>query len=91
MFDWFKKDKLSANVVPFPSPGLKPVPYVEPPKQEKDPTTYYSIGHTDDNRVTLSMGYTKLTMSYLGVQHLIDQLELYQSQLNQDNDEQSET
>ena len=84
MFDWFKKDKLPANVLPFPAPAPR---LVEPPKQEKDPTTYYSIGHTDDNRVTLRMGYTTLTMNYVGVQNLIDQLELYQSQLNGVTDE----
>jgi hypothetical protein len=76
MFDWFKK-KEHSNVIKFPEVKT---PYIEPPK-EKDPTTYYSIGHTDDNRVTLRMGYTTLTMNYDGVQNLIDQLELYQSQL----------
>jgi hypothetical protein len=86
IFDWFKKREYS-NVVPFPEP--KAVPYIEPPKQEKDPTTYYSIGHTDDNRVTLRMGYSTLTMNYVGVQHLIDQLELYKNQLNEAHDENS--
>ena len=79
MFDLFKKNKMPKNVVPFPAPKA-----VEPPApKEKDPTTYYSIGHTDDNRVTLRMGYTTLTMNSAGVQNLIDQLELYQSQLHQ--------
>jgi hypothetical protein len=78
MFDWFKK---ANNVVPmFPDQ----VPFVEPPKQEKDSTTYYSIGHTDDNRVSLKMGYSTLTMNSQGVQNLIDQLELYQRQLHKD-------
>jgi hypothetical protein len=82
MFDFFKKREYS-NVVPFPKPEA--VPYIEPPTPtEKDPTTYYSIGHTDDNRVTLRMGYTTLTMNYVGVQHLIDQLELYKDQLSED-------
>jgi hypothetical protein len=82
MFDLFKKNKMPANVVPFPTP--RAVAPVEPPTpKEKDPTTYYSIGHTDDNRVTLRMGYTTLTMNSAGVQNLIDQLELYQSQLHQ--------
>jgi hypothetical protein len=80
MFDLFKKNKMPKNVVPFPAP--KAVPYIEPPKApEKDSVTYYSIGHTDDNRISLRMGYTTLTMNYAGVQNLIDQLELYQSQL----------
>ena len=78
MFEWFKRPDYK-NVVPmFPDQ----VPY-EP---EKDPTTYYSIGHTDDNRVTLRMGYTTLTMNYVGVQNLIDQLSLYQKQLKEEED-----
>jgi hypothetical protein len=85
MFDWMKKNKMPENVVPFPAP--KAVEPVEPPApKEKDPTTYYSIGHTDDNRVTLKMGYTTLTMNYQGVQNLIDQLELYQHQLHQESE-----
>jgi len=82
MFDWFKKPDY-ANVVPiFPDQ----VPFIKEPIPEKDPTTYYSIGHTDDNRVTLRMGYTTLTMNYDGVQNLIDQLALYQKQLKQEED-----
>ena len=81
IFDWFKKRDYT-NVIPFPEP--KAVPYIEAPPQEKDPTTYYSIGHTDDNRVTLRMGYTTLTMNYVGVQNLIDQLELYKDQLHEE-------
>ena len=81
MFDLFKKNKMPKNVVPFPAPKI--VEPIEPPApKEKDPTTYYTIGHTDDNRVTMRMGYTTLTMNYQGVQNLIDQLELYQSQLH---------
>jgi len=84
MFDLFKRNKMPANVVPFPAP--KAVEPVEPPApKEKDPTTYYSIGHTDDNRVTMKMGYTTLTMNYQGVQNLIDQLSLYQSQLQEEH------
>jgi hypothetical protein len=61
---------------------------VEPPApKEKESTTYYSIGHTDDNRVSLRMGYTTLTMNYAGVQNLIDQLELYKNQLHEETDE----
>jgi hypothetical protein len=86
MFDWFKKDKLPANVLPFPAPAPR---LVEPPAlKEKDPTTYYTIGHTDDNRVSIRMGHTTLMMNYQGVQNLIDQLELYQRQLHQEADEQ---
>jgi hypothetical protein len=81
MFDLFKKNKMPKNVVPFPTP--KSVAPVEPPApKEKDPSIHYTIGHTDDNRVAFRMGYTTLTMNSAGIQNLIDQLELYQSQLH---------
>jgi hypothetical protein len=80
MFDFFKKREYS-NVVPFPEP--KTVPYIEPPApEEKDPTIHYTIGHTSDNRIAFKMGYSTLTMNRIGVQQLIDQLELYKNQLS---------
>ena len=83
MFDLFKKNKMPKNVVPFPAP--KAVAPVEPPApKEKDPAVHYTIGHTDDNRVAFRLGYSTLVMNYAGVQTLIDQLELYQSQLHQE-------
>ena len=78
MFDWFKKSDYT-NVIPFPE--SKAVPYIEPPKQEKDPSVHYTIGHTDDNRIAFRIGYSTLTMNHVGVQQLIDQLELYKTQL----------
>jgi hypothetical protein len=82
MFDWFKKREYS-SVVKFPE--LKPVDPVEPPApKEKDPAIHYTIGHTDDNRVAFRLGYSTLMMNYAGVQTLIDQLELYQSQLHKE-------
>ena len=88
MFNWFKKPEYK-NVVPlFPElKSVPPMPYIAPPFSEKDPTTYYTIGHTDDNRVSMIMGYTTLTMNYDGVQNLIDQLELYQGQLREESAE----
>ena len=85
MFDLFKKNKMPANVVPFPAP--KAVEPVEPPApKEKDPSIHYTIGHTSDNRVAFKLGYATLFMNYEGVQSLIDQLELYQSQLHQEQE-----
>jgi hypothetical protein len=82
IFDWFKKREYS-NVVPFPKPEA--VPYIEPPApKEKDPEIHYTIGHTSDNRVAFRIGYTTLFMNSAGVQTLIDQLEMYQSQLHQE-------
>jgi hypothetical protein len=85
MFDLFRKNKMPKNVVPFPAP--KAVAPVEPPApKEKDPAVHYTLGHTDDNRVALRMGYSTLMMNYQGVQTLIDQLEFYQEQLYKEND-----
>jgi hypothetical protein len=83
MFDWFKKREYS-NVIKFPEPVK--TPYVEPPK-EKDPSIHYTIGHTDDNRIVFRTGYSTLTMNHQGVQNLIDQLELYQSQLHKEDED----
>lgn len=80
MFDWFKKK--SSNVVPFPD--RKSVPETkdeQPAPKEKNPTIHYTIGHTDDNRVSFVIGYSTLTMNHQGVQMLIDQLEMYKNQL----------
>jgi hypothetical protein len=76
MFDWFKKSEYS-NVVPFPEPKVVP----PPAPKEKDPSIHYTIGHTDDNRIAFRIGYSTLTMNHVGVQQLIDQLELYKNQL----------
>jgi hypothetical protein len=85
MLDLFKKNKMPANVVPFPAP--KAVAPVElPAPKEKDPAIHYTIGHTDDNRVAFRLGYSTLMMNYAGVQALIDQLEMYQSQLHQEQE-----
>jgi hypothetical protein len=87
MFDLFKKNKMPANVVPFPAPAPKLVEPPEPPApKEKDPSIHYTIGHTSDNRVAFKLGYATLFMNYEGVQSLIDQLELYQSQLHREQE-----
>jgi len=72
IFDFFKKRDQS-NVVKFP----EKVPYIEPPKKEQE---QYSIGITDDNRITLRIGYTTLTMNEEGVLNLIEALELFAKQ-----------
>ena len=92
IIDWFKnKSKVPDNVVPFPeqrsAPRLVPeVPYIEPPAPKKEPRTFYSFGLTDDNRITFQMGYSTLTMNREGVENLINQLEFFKNQL-QDEEE----
>jgi hypothetical protein len=79
MFDFFKSRKEREaeynNVVKFPAP----VPYIEPPEQPAK--IFYRIGVTDQNRIAFSMGMSEITMTKLGVQHMIDQLETFKSQL----------
>ena len=86
MFDLFKKNKMPKNVVPFPAPKAV-APVAPPAPKEKDPAIHYTIGHTDDNRVAFRLGYSTLMMNYQGVQTLIDQLEMYQSQLHQEHND----
>ena len=73
IFDFFKKRDYD-NVLKFPETK---VPYVEPSKKEQE---HYSIGITDDNRITLRIGYTTLTMNEEGVLNLIEALELFAKQ-----------
>ena len=67
-----------SKVIPFPE--LKAVPAPEP-EPEKPGRVFYRLGLTDNNRVAISMYYGELTMNAAGVQRLIDQLEFYKSQL----------
>ena len=67
------------NVIKFPEP--KAVPYVEPPKKEEPATVYYRFGITDKNRLAFQMGYSEITMNKQGVQNLINQLEFFKDQL----------
>jgi hypothetical protein len=86
MFDLFKKNKMPANVVPFPAPKeTTKMPHVVPPAPEPEPKIYYTFGLTDDNRVTFQLGYTTLTMKRAGVQQLIEQLEFFRDQLHDED------
>lgn len=71
MFNLFKKPEYNEVKVP------------EEKKKDSEPSgkTMYSVGMTDTNRVSLSMGYTEITMNAQGVQNLIDQLELFKQQI----------
>jgi hypothetical protein len=85
MFDWFKKRDYS-NVVKFPE--SKAVPYIEPPAEPEKPAhTYYRLGLTDNNRVSLVMGYSEITMNAGGVDSMIKLLETYRDMLVEENEE----
>jgi hypothetical protein len=86
MFDFFKKRDYS-NVVKFPEVKT---PYIvpdapEPPKPEAK--IFYRIGATDSNRVSFSMGHMEITMTKLGCQNMIDQLEVFMNQLHDEGEE----
>ena len=95
MFDWFKDigrrkyptwddvpppsdmEKIGEDmnkIVPFPLPEVAPT-------KERTGKTCYSVGLTDDNRVSLIVGYGSVTMNAAGVRQLIDQLTLFKSQI----------
>ena len=80
IFDFFKKSGHS-NVVPFPGP----TPYIAPPEPET-PEAIYNIGVTREGTyMTFKMGHTTLTMSKLGCEQLIEQLEVFKNQLKEIN------
>ena len=70
---------MSDNVVSFP----EKVPYIVPPvpEPEKPATVFYRLGVTDSNTVALSMGMYEITMNKSGVQSLIEQLQVFRDQL----------
>jgi hypothetical protein len=84
MFDWFKNSE-HKNVVslPFPKPVI--VPYVEPPKQEKE-QEYYSIGVTSEGKMTFKTGVTTLTMTRKGCEDLIEQLTVFKNQMHKEEE-----
>ena len=91
LFNFFKKKSNEpSNVVPFPEPRAVPkMPQVNPPKEEEKPAhTFYRLGVTDNNRVSLQMGYSEITMNAAGVDGLIKQLAVFRDQIiSQSEDE----
>ena len=84
MFEWFKKP-IYNKVVKDPAPAA--VPDIGPPaKSVRDPVTYYSLGPTDNNRISLKMGYSSITMNKAGAQAMINLLTTAMNQLT-DEDE----
>lgn len=72
------------KVLSFPELKIAPPPA---PKEEPVGKTLYSVGLTDDNRVSLIVGYGSIHMNTAGVQQLIDQLTLFKSQIEQVDEE----
>ena len=92
MFDWFNKGKEPSNVVPFPElKEIPKMPYIVPSEPKEEPTlTYYRLGRTNNNRVSLQIGLSEITMNKEGVQNLIEQLNVFMNQLSdEDHDDAS--
>jgi hypothetical protein len=88
MFDWLRSKKENSNVVKFPElKTVPPMPEVDPPKKEEPAKIYYRLGLSDNNRVAFSMHYGEILMSRAGVQNMIDQLEFFKSQLEDEVEE----
>ena len=78
MFDIFKTRKGLVDEYKMPeSPEAAP---------KADPVTYYSLGPTDNNRISLKMGYSSITMNKAGAQAMINLLTTAMNQLT-DEDE----
>ena len=100
MFDWFRNFRSHSTrdmasdmenisndmnkVIPFPELKVAPppMPAVEPPAK-----IFYRMGLTDNNRVAFSMGYSEITLSKLGVEHMIQQLQVFRDQLSDEADD----
>jgi len=86
MFDWFKNKGKDTNVIPFPESKVTPkMPEVATPKEEPA-KIFYRFGITDNGRLAFQMGYSELTMNKQGVQNLIDQLEFFKNQLEDEGE-----
>ena len=83
MFDWFKgKNKMPSNVVPFPTTKTAESRTYDAPNPEPNTKTFYSIGITDDARVSFKVGeHTTLILNRNGLTNLINQLQVFEKQL----------
>jgi hypothetical protein len=72
------------KVIQFPELKAAPPPM---PEIEKPAKIFYRLGLTDDNRVALSVGIMEITMSKVGVEHMIQQLQVFRDQLEDDSDQ----
>lgn len=94
MFDFFRfrkniEKRETGNVVPFPEPKASSSVshFVPPPEPEKPAVTFYRLGLTDNNRVSLQMGYSEITMNAAGIGNMITQLECFRDMLHEENND----
>lgn len=86
MFDFFRrrtaKEFMEEAKETYQVP---PIPEVKTP--ESNPTVCYSVGPTDDNRVSLTVGWSTITMNQKGCQALIDALSVAMNNLEEETEE----
>jgi hypothetical protein len=90
MFDWFKTRSYSTGgMVSDMEKVSRDMSKVIPPmpSPSKNPTVCYSVGPTDDNRVSLSVGLNSITMNKQGCQNLIDALSVAMNSLQEDKED----
>lgn len=79
MFDFFRRK--TAKEYMDEAKEKYTVPDVPEVKDKPPATTYYRIGFTSDNRVSLQMGYSEITMNKTGIENLIQQLAVFRDQI----------
>ena len=97
MFDLFRrktaKDFVAEAKETYGVPEQKPM-WTCPPEpeveKEKPAKIFYRIGVTDNNRVSLQMGYGEITMNSEGVKNLIDQLSVFKKQIEEQENKEEE-
>jgi hypothetical protein len=87
-FNWFNRPTYTEQTTA--TDDMLGTPYIPFPKVEspaKDPVTFYTIGPTEDNRITLKIGYTTLTMNQSATRSLINQLQAAMDGLSDESEE----
>jgi hypothetical protein len=91
MFDWFKTRSYStggmvSDMEKISQDMSKVIPPMLSPKKEQH-TVCYSVGPTDDNRVSLTVGWSSITMNRAGCKGLIDALSVAMNNLEEDEED----
>lgn len=88
MFDFFRKrtakEFIEEAKETYGVPEQKPLWTCPPEPKEEPANTYYRLGLTDNNRVSLAMGYSEITMNRDGVTNMIKLLEAFRDQLSEE-------
>lgn len=83
MFDFFNKRTAKDFIAEANETYGLPEPKNVPPVPEKVPSVYYTIGLTDNNRVSFKMGYSEINMNADGINSLIKMLEVARDQIQE--------